>query len=278
MGKADLHIHTVHSDGQYSPEQVVEEASEAGLSAVAITDHDAVSGIEPVTKSSAGAGLEVVPGVELSSYIGERGFHIVGLFIDFTNERLLEHLAFFRTQRYLRAEKVVNILNGLNIGNIGIKMEDVLAVSGEGTVGRPHIAQALLNIGAVSTFDEAFKRYIGRGRPAYMAKYRITPNEAAEIIHDSRGVAILAHPGISARNDSEICDVMGRGMDGLEVSHPRHHAGQESHFKWMARQEGWLISGGSDSHGPDRDNSTRIGNCAVDLHELSEIRKFSKNR
>ena len=274
MGKADLHIHTVHSDGQYSPEQVVEEASEAGLSAVAITDHDAVSGIEPAVKSSAGSGVEVAPGVELSSYIGERGFHIVGLFVDFTNERLLEHLGFFRTQRYLRAEKVVNILNGLNIG---MDMEDVLAVSGGGAVGRPHIAQALLNIGAVSTFDEAFKRYIGKGRPAYVAKYHITPDDAAEIIHDSGGVAILAHPGISARNDSEIYDVMSRGMDGLEVSHPRHNAGQESHFKWMARQEGWLMSGGSDSHGPDRDNSTRIGNCAVDLHELSEIRTFSKN-
>lgn len=274
MPKADLHIHTVHSDGLLTPKQVVNEAVSKNLAAIAITDHDAIEGFKPANDAAAGHNIEVVPGVELSSYIGDDGVHVVGLYIDVENERLMEHLAFFRDQRYLRGEKIVNKLNELGVP---LKMEDVLQVSGTASVGRPHIADAIVKLGAVATFDDAFKYFIGNHKPAYVPKFKISPSQAAEIIHDSGGVAILAHPGITLENDRRITEIMAMGMDGIEIAHPKHQPTQESHFRDLALKNRWLMSGGSDCHG-NRRNTPSVGDCWVDSENLSRIREFRNSR
>jgi len=274
MLKADLHIHTVHSDGLMTPRQVLEEALSKNLAAIAITDHDAIEGVKPAIEAAAGHNIEVVPGVELSAYLGENSVHVIGLFIDIENARLREHLAFFKDQRYLRGEKIINKLNKLGVP---IKMEDILSVSGEASLGRPHIADAMLKIGAVATFDDAFKYYLRRDKPAYVPKYQIAPSQAAEIIHDSSGVAILAHPGIGIEDDRRLLEIMAMGMDGLEIAHPKHSSSQESHFRDLALRNGWLISGGSDSHG-NRRNTPSVGDCWVNSDNVSLIHKFRNSR
>jgi len=267
---ADLHIHTTSSDGTYSPERVVSIAVQKGLGAIAITDHDSVGGVEPARAAAVGKDIEVVAGTELSSYIGDRGIHVVGLFIDVQDARLIEHLEFFQEHRRRRGEEIIKKLNKLGIN---ISMEDVFAISGAGSVGRPHVAEALVKTGVVSNFGEAFERYIGDGKPAYVPKYKIDPGKAAEIIHAAAGVAILAHPGISTRSNSEIRSTVAMGLDGIETFHAKHTPEQTAHFTKLAMDEGWLISGGSDCHGENSDYS-EIGDCTINMQMLEDLRNF----
>ena len=269
---ADLHIHTTSSDGTKAPEEVVKMALERGLGAIAITDHDSVGGIKQGSESAAGTGLEVVAGVELSSYIGEDGFHIVGLFINPEDSVLLEHLEFFRNFRKKRGGEIIKKLNNLGVK---ISMDDVLAVSGSGSVGRPHVAEALVKVGAVATTKEAFQIYIGNGKPAYVPKYKIDPKRAAEIIHATGGVAFLAHPGISADSDAEIRSIMAMGLNGIETVHAKHSPDQVAHLSELAESEEWLVSGGSDYHGVGG-NELEIGECTINVQFLENIRNFQK--
>lgn len=272
MLSADLHIHTTFSDGADTPQQVVEKATAMGLHAIAITDHDAVGGIEDAKKAAVGVGLEVIAGVELSTYVEERSFHILGLFIDWRDEQLNEKLEFFKQQRELRGKKIVEKLQQLGVK---ITMKDVLSIARNGSVGRPHIAEALVKVGAVATFDQAFEIYIGKNRPAYVPKYHLSPAEAGEIIHRAGGVAVLAHPLISAANDEQILQIMA-GMDGLEVYHPKHDEAGIERLKQMAERNDWLVTGGSDYHGEGRTLSS-LAECAVDDITVDKIRDFRNN-
>lgn len=274
MPKADLHIHTTYSDGKATPGEVVREALDIGLAAIAITDHDAIGGIGPAMKAARGRDIEVVPGVELSSYLGERSVHVVGLYIDRKDGKLLEHLDFFRHQRLLRGKKIIKRLNELGVR---ITIEDVLSVSGNGSVGRPHIAETLFRLGAVGSFDEAFKRFLGRNGPAYVPKYKISPKDAAQIIHEAFGVAILAHPGVTIENESEIREIMGMGMDGIEISHPMHRTEQYNQIRKLASREGWLMSGGSDYHGEGR-GLALVGDCSVEAENLDKIINYRNSK
>jgi len=270
--KADLHIHTNFSDGSYSPEQVVEIALERGLGAIAITDHDSVGGIESARRAAQGSELVVVPGTELSSYVGEHGYHIVGLFIDPDDSTLLGHLEFFRNHRHERGAMIVDKLRKLGVN---IAMDDVLEVSGSGSVGRPHIAEALVRAGAVRDFSEAFERYIGNGKPAYVPKYRIDPGRAAEVIHAAGGLAFLAHPGVSTESLAEVVDVMKMGLDGIETVHSKHTPRQVEDFRRLAETHGWLVSGGSDCHGENGGAFADIGACTIFVRKNGEKLELS---
>lgn len=271
---ADLHIHTNFSDGSFSPEKVVQIGLEKGLAAIAITDHDSVGGVIPAVEAAKGNNIEVVAGAELSSYIGEQGIHIVALFIDVQDSALLEHLDFFRNFRHKRGEVIINKLNQLGVK---ISIDDVLAISGSGSMGRPHIAQALVKIGATTSIKESFDRYLGNGRPAYVPKYKIDPGKAAEIIHSAGGAAILAHPAISTKSDHEIYHIMSMGLDGVEIVHAKHNSHQIQHLTEMARSNRWLMSGGSDCHGDDKEHSD-IGECTINLEMFENIRNFYRSR
>lgn len=273
MLTADLHIHTTFSDGTDTPKEVVEKASIMGLHTIAITDHDAIDGIEEALKCANNTTVEVIPGVELSSYVEERSFHILGLFIDWQNDWLKENLDFFKRQRKVRGERIVEKLQKLGVK---ISMKDVLSISGNGSVGRPHIAEALVKVGAVSSFDQSFEIYIGKNRPAYVPKYQLSPAQAAEIIHNAGGVAVLAHPLISAANEEQIVQIMSMGMDGIEVYHPKHEDTRIEKLKRMAEENNWLITGGSDYHGEVRSLSS-LAECGVNNTTVKEIKKFWNN-
>jgi hypothetical protein len=190
--RADLHLHTTYSDGARSPKEIVQRAHAAGLSVISITDHDNVGALDEAIEVGKSLGIEVVAGVELSVALNEKDIHLLAYFFDHTNQKLLDYLSFFRYERLKRAERIVQKLNDINIP---LKLDAVLDQAGIGSVGRPHIASALMEEGLTDTYHEAFLRYIGAGAPAYEKKYQLSPLEATQLITQSGGLSFLAHPG-----------------------------------------------------------------------------------
>ncbi|MGH2567991.1 MAG: PHP domain-containing protein, partial [Bacteroidota bacterium] len=191
-GRADLHLHTTFSDGALSPFDLVKKARDAGLATLAITDHDNVGAIDEAMEWGKSLGIEIVPGLELSATLGDKDIHILAYFFDHHNTTLLEYLTMFRRERLKRAERIVQKLNKINVP---LAMDAVLEQAGIGSVGRPHIANALVEHGMIDTFHEAFTKYIGTGGPAYEKKYQVSPREAIQLISKSGGLSFLAHPG-----------------------------------------------------------------------------------
>ncbi len=241
---ADLHIHTTASDGYFKPAEAVQHAVDQGLRAMALTDHDNVDGIS-AAQESAGARMEVIPGIELSSSIESRDIHILGYFIDTDSAVLLEHLARCRGERVERAERMVAKLNRYGVP---ISMEMVLEQSGLGSVGRPHIADAVVKAGYARTTGEVFRDYIGYGGVAYEEKLRVTPEEAIRIIHEANGLAFLAHPTLQL-NEKYLYQILKAGLDGIETIHPFVSDPAHTYYKRIASQHELLECGGSDSHG-----------------------------
>lgn len=242
---ADLHIHTNKSDSTFSPEEVVRNAAKCGLSAISITDHDSVEAIPLVEKYAMEYNIEIVPGVELSSDADGEEVHILGYYIDFKKKWFLEKLEFLRHTRTKRAQQMISKLNELGIS---ITMEDVLSISGEGAVGRMHIARALLEKKYIFSISEAFQKYIGKGKYAYVKKYRITPREAIDMIGKLGGISVLAHPQIM-NQDALIPQMIKQGLGGIEVYHSDHTPQGEERYLEIAKRYNLVITGGSDCHG-----------------------------
>lgn len=243
----DLHLHSTASDGANAPEVVVATAAKAGLRAIALTDHDTVEGIGPARIAAAEANIELVPGVELSAYEGEQETHILGLHID-QLEEMHDSLEVFRVARRTRAVEIVNRLNELGVR---ITFDDVLAVAGDAALGRPHVARAMVESGWAMDLRDAFDRYLGAGRPAYLDKRRIGIAEAIELVHRCGGIAVLAHPGPEG-SQQRIGAMKEIGMDGIEVIHPSHSTEDRARLLALTTHFGLVPSGGSDSHGsPD---------------------------
>jgi len=244
----DLHVHSASSDGVLSPSELVALAAQAGLHAMALTDHDTVEGIEGALAAAAAHGVEVVPGVELSVAHNGQEVHILGYFIQHTHPPLRETLQRFHEARFLRAEKIVAQLNR---AGVPLVMEDVIAVAGNRPIGRPHVAEALRQKGFVQTFEEAFDRYLKRGAVAYVAKERWSPRLAIDVIHAAGGLAVVAHP-LHSIPLSALEGLVAQGMDGIEVIHPLHSEEEREDLKTFARSHHLYCTGGSDYHGPGR--------------------------
>ena len=191
-GKADLHLHTLYSDGALPPRDLLEQARLAGLTTISITDHDNTGGLQEAQAQGALLGIEVIPGVELSTSVNGQDIHLLGYFFDSGDRILQEYLALFRTERHHRAERIVRRLNELKIP---LSFEAVISRAGGGSIGRPHIATALVEEGFIESYQEAFARYLGFGRPAYERKYQITPREAVRLLAEAGGLSFIAHPG-----------------------------------------------------------------------------------
>ena len=243
---ADLHIHTTASDGTMRPEEIVTLAKESGLKAIAITDHDSISGIRQAIETATKEGCEVVPGVELSVTVDGIDLHMLGYYVDWTSEPLLERLDYFQRVRKERAEKMVQKLNALGID---IEFEMVQEIAGTGAIGRPHIAEALVQKQVVGSTNQAFHRFIGYTGPAYVPKFKISPFEGIDMIHSAGGVAVFAHPG-TVRRDELIPRFVAQGLEGLEVIHPDHNETTTQHYINLAQKHGLVMTGGSDFHGP----------------------------
>jgi predicted metal-dependent phosphoesterase TrpH len=240
----DLQVHTTASDGALGPAAVVEAAAAAALHAIAITDHDTVDGLPEAEEAGRRLGVRIVPGVELSTHFEGEELHLLGLHLA-NLEAMREALAEFRTQRVQRAERIVETLNA---HGMPITMAAVMAEAGDGAVGRPHIARAMLAGGWVREFREAFDKWIGWGRPAYMAKEQFDVADAIALVHRAGGLAVWAHPGELA-TPARIGRLADRGLDSVEVLHPSHPPYLVQRLVDHTEKAGLLPSGGSDWHG-----------------------------
>ena len=268
-GKADLHLHTIYSDGALSPSQLLDRARQEGLTAISITDHDHTGALDEATQLAARQGIEVIPGVELSTMVGESDVHILGYFIDYRDARLQEYLALFRSERRRRAERIVRKLNSLNVP---LTIDGVMRRAGSGSVGRPHIATALLEEGLIGTYQEAFTRYIGFGKPAYEKKYMISLREAISMIAAAGGLSFIAHPSTFLA-EGVLLDIIHAGIDGIEVIHPSHTAELTAHYRGIVSEYFLLASGGSDFHGGRRNDADALGRFTIATAELNMMRR-----
>ncbi|WP_068774548.1 PHP domain-containing protein [Paenibacillus sp. FJAT-26967] len=247
---ADLHTHTTASDGTLPPEENVRIAKEAGLSAVGITDHDTVAGIPAAVKEGERIGIEVVPGIEISTVAGGQDIHVLGYYMDIQDPLFLSRLEELRGTRNKRNEMMLERLREMGIS---VTMAEVLEhlesdKQLEDTIGRPHIANVLLAKGYVSTMGEAFERYLGKQGAAYVNPPRIYPTQAIDWIREAGGVAVLAHPGIYG-DDDIVAELIRYGLDGIETRHADHTPEQVAHYETIAREHGLIETAGSDFHG-----------------------------
>src|SRR4030066_742999 len=260
MGYVDLHLHTTASDGVLSPSEIVRYAKAKGLQAIAITDHDTIEGWEEGLLEGEKIGFEVIPGIEISAEHSPGSMHILGFFLDIHHPFLNERLAYLQKVTADRNPKIVEKLNRLGIN---ITFEEVVKASWGGQVGRPHVANVLLEKKYVRSFPEAFDRFLKKGAPAYVDKLRFTSKEALHFINESKGVAALAHPntlGMNGYSELEklILSLVGGGLKGIEVYYPEHSAGEVAQYKTLAERYGLLMTGGTDYHGIEK-NGLDIG-------------------
>jgi predicted metal-dependent phosphoesterase TrpH len=244
--KIDMHIHSDRSDGIHSPATLVDMAAEHGLSAISLTDHDSLDGVEECMQEAERKGLEALSGVELSAEVDGRDFHVLGYGIDSKDGKLQDMLQQFRDTRLRRGHKILEKLKALGID---LDADQVIASSPEGALGRPHIAKALLKQGFVKSYQEAFDRFIADGGPAYVKKFKLDPTDAVDYIHSAGGLAFIAHPGTFIRSPGELVELLDLPFDGIEVAHPHHSDGQREKYESIAAEHGLLASGGSDYHG-----------------------------
>lgn len=252
-GEVDLHMHSTASDGALAPSAVVDAARSAGLSAIALTDHDTLAGLQEAELAAESFGIRIVRGVELSAHDGPREIHLLALHV--SRPGLLEEsLSTFRDARETRARDIVERLRQLGIN---VEIETVMAEAAGGAVGRPHVARALIKGGHVRSSREAFDRFLAAGRPGYMPKARLEVAEAISLAHSAGAIAIWAHPGPDGRRET-IEPLVALGLDGIEVRHPGHISEDVKRLAALCNFFGLVASGGSDWHG-SREGPRTIG-------------------
>ncbi|HEA47263.1 MAG TPA: PHP domain-containing protein [bacterium] len=268
----DLHIHTTISDGVLTPGEVAEYAHKEGLPAIAITDHDVTDGIEIAMEAASKYGLEVVAGVELSSEYNSKEVHILGYYMDCKNEEFQKKLALFRKARYERAKEMVERLK-----NLGMKIdfERVKEIAGKGSIGKPHIAQALVEKGYASNIPEGAWRHLGSGGPVSVPKYKLRPSEAIDIILKAGGIPVLAHPA-GTKVDELIPQLVKNGLMGLETYDAINPPSVTRYYITLAKKYGLLVTGGSDCHGKVK-GETRIGRLKAPYEIVERLKEAKRN-
>jgi len=259
QSRADLHIHTIESDGALTPVELLLKAKEVGLTTISITDHDSVNAVEEAISFGSEIGIQVIPGVELSVTIENRDVHILAYFFDYKNKPLLEYLDYFRKERYKRAEKIVDRLHSLKIP---VPFETVLKKANNGSVGRFHIALALLEHGHVKSYNDAFYKYIGDRGPAFEEKVSLRPEELFSLVNHAGGISFIAHPG-KLVNEIVLDSLLKAGVDGIEIIHPSHSPELMNYYRSIASEYFLLESGGSDFHGGQRKDDYAFGTVTI---------------
>jgi predicted metal-dependent phosphoesterase TrpH len=249
----DLHIHSTYSDGVLKPAELVDLAKSQGLSAISITDHDTADGAGEAIQRGLEKGIEVISGIEISSWHGDTSMHILGYLFRSDDEQFNSRLQLLQQGRETRNIRIIENLNKLGIT---VELEELLQYSEYGQTGRPHIARLLVDKGIAKTVDLAFKYYLGRGAAAYAERFRFSARDAIAMIREAGGVAVLAHPSSldpSLRSTPSLLkDLHKVGLNGVEVYYPSHSSKAVKALLKMAGDIGLLITGGSDFHGPER--------------------------
>jgi len=267
--RADLHIHTNASDGILSPDELLYQIKNSGISIISITDHDSVASVDITNRRAERFGIQTIPGVELSAEYNGVDLHFLGYFIEHHSKRFLDYLYLFRRRRYQRAQEMVEKLYKLGIR---IRFEQVVLAAGNGPIGRPHVADVLIQYGLVKSREDAFQKYLYNGGPVYVDKYCITAGEVIDLIHSIGGAAFIAHPGMSC-SDEIIIELLSAGLDGIEVVHPKHTQEMVVQYTAFADEHGLLKSGGSDFHG-NSPNEAQIGEYTISTEYADRIKSY----
>jgi len=248
MTFADLHLHTRFSDGTYEPAEVVWHARRHQLAALSLTDHDTIEGCAPTAAACASAGIEFIPGTELTAEQDGDEIHILGYCLDTRDPKLLVEIAKFQAVRQDRIREMVARINRLRVP---LSVDAVFALANCRAPGRPHVARALVKAGLCRNLDEAFERFLRKDRPAWVPKFKMSAAVAIQLIHSAGGLAVLAHPGLN-RTDAVIPAIVEAGLDGIECYHSKHGPSETTQYLEMAALHGLLITGGSDCHGSNK--------------------------
>ena len=272
----DLHTHSVRSDGHDTPRQVVELAKAAGLAGMALTDHDTGDGIAEAVEAGEELGVEVVPGTEFSAELDGRSLHVLAYWHDHTEPTLAAELARLRDTRSDRARRMVERFNELDIP---ITFERVVEIAAGAPIGRPHLAQAVVEIGACDDEREVFDRYLADGGPADAPKHAIDPVRAVELLRGAGGVVVLAHPALfGARDGGEevpaetLAAMVEAGLAGVEARHPAHDRGAIDRWTALAKRYGLEVTAGSDHHGGERPSA--VGAAVTGRQTLERLRSL----
>lgn len=277
----DLHMHTTASDGRCSPEDLVARVAAAGVATFAVTDHDTVAALAPARAQGATLGLTLIPGIEITAVYEARDVHVLGYWCDETSSDLLTFLAAQRARRVERAERIAHALAkaGAPI-DVRPVVDDALARPGA-TVGRPALARALVAAGHASSVQDAFDRLLGLGCPGYVGRIGVPPGEVAELVHAAGGIASLAHPGVTGRD--EMIDAWAAdGIDALEAFHSDHDPATCARYLAAAAALGLAVSGGSDFHGDDgskaRVSRRTVGGVTLPAAHFERLRDVRERR
>jgi len=276
MSKVDLHIHSTASDGRLSPADIVFRAVERGLTIIAIADHDSIDGIVPtLTAAKAFPQLKVIPCVEVSTDIPQGEVHVLGYFVDYTDPEFVATLERMRYSRWGRAQGMI-----AKLGNLGIHIEwqRVQEIAGGGSIGRPHIAQAMLERGYIASLKEAFTNYISRGGPAYVEREKITPVEAVGLILKANGLPVLAHPLTISDPEAMVVELKAAGLVGIEAYCTGYTADEINRLVNMANRYGLVATGGTDYHGLDATTETMIGGVDVPMESAERLIALAEQR
>jgi predicted metal-dependent phosphoesterase TrpH len=267
MGLIDLHAHTTASDGILSPQELVRLAQRIGVSILAITDHDTLAGIPTAMAEGAKVGLQIVPGVEVTAYVDDIEVHILGHFVDPDDARLARFLASSRDDRVVRVRRMIDRLWTLGLP---LDVDEILTQAPGSSVGRPHLAQAMVRHGYVTSVQEAFDRYLTPGKPAHVERSRIPSGEAIVAIKEAGGVSSLAHPGVYG-HDEVIPRLLKQGLMGLEARHPDHSPEAIFRYERLRLQHGLLAPCGSDFHGLPGLRESTLGMPSLTEAEFERI-------
>ena len=276
MSKVDLHIHSTASDGKLSPEEVVGQAAKLGLSLIALTDHDSVDGIAPAL-SAAGdyPQLRVIPGIEISTESADGEVHILGYFVDYTDKELKISLGRFRNSRLVRAQRMI-----AKLGKLGIRIEwsRVREIAGGGTIGRPHLVQAMMEKGYIASFQEAFTKYIGHDGPAYVARDKMTPAEAVELVLRSDGLPVLAHPLTIHDPEALVTELREVGLAGIEAYYKDYNTEERKSLISLADRLNLITTGGTDYHGLDGITEIMMGDTDIPMESAERLIALAEQR
>jgi len=245
MKFADLHLHTNFSDGTFTPEELVVQAQKNGLVCIALTDHDTVEGCARTAAACAPVKIEFIPGTELTAEHDDTEVHLLGYFLDTQNSVLLEEIGRFQAVRKQRIYEMVSRINELGVP---LEVEKVFELANCQSPGRPHVARALVKAKLVRNLDDAFERFLKKGRPAWVPKSKMSARQGVDLIHQAGGLAVMAHPGLN-RTDDIIPALVDAGLDGIECYHSKHSSTLTARYLEFAEKFNLLVTGGSDCHG-----------------------------
>jgi hypothetical protein len=271
--KADLHLHTIYSDGNLTPNELITKSKAVGLSAIAITDHDTFDACFEANEIAKENGIVFINGVEFSCHYNNKEYHIIGYCLDLSNPKLKHHLDNYRIARFNRGKVIVHKLNKLGIN---IRFDDVVQKAGKAPISRPHIASVMIDNEVIENLKEAFYKFIGDYGPAYEPKFNFSYKKCIELIADCGGISVLAHPGQTIEQ-TELYKMIKHGLDGIETIHPSHNSEQTKFYKSITHQYCLLETGGSDYHGLREYDEENFGNYTIPFSNILSIKMRTKS-